>query len=192
VLRAFQDRLWLPHRAATEFLRHRIGVIGNQEGTYDDAWKSLEQLEIDLKNKRPHPFVSDRPLEQLLKVHDKINKELTLSKEVYRKRMTEDALLMELENIFRGRIGPETPVPELDKICAEGEQRYKRKIPPGYKDASKDAGEDPTRPYGDLILWKQILEKSKAENKSIIFVLDDRKEDWWTSSEAKRSALGQS
>lgn len=33
--------------------------------------------------------------------------------------------------------------------------------------------------YGDLIIWKEIINYASAEKKPIIFVTDDRKEDWW-------------
>ena len=32
--------------------------------------------------------------------------------------------------------------------------------------------------YGDFILWKQIIDKSKSDKKDIIFVSNDEKEDW--------------
>jgi hypothetical protein len=33
--------------------------------------------------------------------------------------------------------------------------------------------------YGDVILWKQIMEKAKGDSKSVILVTDDLKDDWW-------------
>jgi PIN like domain len=35
------------------------------------------------------------------------------------------------------------------------------------------------RRYGDLILWFQIIDEVKKRGKDVIFVTDDRKEDWW-------------
>ena len=77
----------------------------------------------------------------------------------------------------------------LKEIIAEGEARYANKIPPGYKDIKKktdsDYLPDMCRPYGDLILWKQILQKSIEESKHVIYVTDDRKEDWWYEHKGK-------
>jgi hypothetical protein len=43
----------------------------------------------------------------------------------------------------------------------------------------KDDAGDPFRRYGDLILWKQIIAHAKEAGKSILFVTDDSKDDWW-------------
>jgi hypothetical protein len=48
-------------------------------------------------------------------------------------------------------------------------------IPPGFSDSQKPA---PSR-YGDFLIWKQIIDLAKAEKKSVIFVTDDAKDDWW-------------
>lgn len=74
----------------------------------------------------------------------------------------------------------------MDKIYEEGADRYKRRIPPGFED-EKDK-KDKTKEYdgivyldefGDLVVWKQIIDKAKNDQKPIIFVTDDVKEDWW-------------
>lgn len=67
----------------------------------------------------------------------------------------------------------------------EGEDRYKRMIPPGYEDAKQKDGNflheniEYERKYGDLIIWKQILDVvSEKKLKNVIFVTDDQKKDW--------------
>ncbi|MHA3773643.1 PIN-like domain-containing protein [Verrucomicrobiota bacterium sgz303538] len=185
VLRTFQDRLWLPHRAAEEFFRNRVSVIAQQEKTYEEAAKALEKIEKDFQNRRQHPFINNDLLERLVQVHKEVRDELNASRESHRKLITDDSILSELDELFRGRIGPSIDPADVDRICAEGKQRYEKKIPPGYKDASKDEGEEPTRRYGDLILWKQVLEKAKTDKRSIMLLLDDRKEDWWLIHEGK-------
>ena len=47
-------------------------------------------------------------------------------------------------------------------------------------DTSKDI-----RKYGDLLVWKQVLDKSKELKKGIILITDDRKEDWWVRFKGK-------
>ena len=64
---------------------------------------------------------------------------------------------------------------EIYMWCDEGEKRYKKQTPPGYKDAKKDG----VRKYSDLFIWKEILRYARAERKDVIFVTDDAKEDWW-------------
>lgn len=71
---------------------------------------------------------------------------------------------------------PEPTQKEIYAWCDEGEQRYKKEIPPGFKDAKKKDG---VRKYSDLIIWKEILRFAEKNKKDIIFVTDDVKADWW-------------
>ena len=68
---------------------------------------------------------------------------------------------------------PGLPEEEIKKIEEEGEYRYREGIPPGYKDDGKDGNK-----YGDLIIWKEILKLSTVDNKNIVFISNDTKEDW--------------
>ena len=77
--------------------------------------------------------------------------------------------------VFEGKIGKSFNDEELKKIYTEGAKRYNDKIPPGFCDIKKPENEK----YGDLILWKQIILKAKDDKIDIIFILDDRKDDWW-------------
>jgi len=71
---------------------------------------------------------------------------------------------------------------ELLSIYKEGDIRYKYKIPPGYMDDPKNNPKSKkvgTSIFGDLILWNEIISYSKKQNKPIIFVTADTKEDWF-------------
>lgn len=52
---------------------------------------------------------------------------------------------------------------------------------PGYKDAKK--GE--TDKYGDLVIWFELIEHAKAHKKPIIFVTDEKKDDWWLKTKGE-------
>jgi hypothetical protein len=64
-------------------------------------------------------------------------------------------------------------------VYKEGEDRYKLRLPPGFKDSNKGSDPNPNKIYGDLIIWKQIMEKARKDKHDIIFITDDRKEYWW-------------
>src|SRR6185369_13513775 len=86
-----------------------------------------------------------------------------------------DILRDQLTTFFEGKIGEPIHNDRLVEIYKLGEERYKDKRPPGFKDKEKPHPEK----YGDLVLWFQLIEKAKAVEKPIVFVVDDRKEDWW-------------
>ena len=85
--------------------------------------------------------------------------------------------------LFTGRVGAKPTEERLAAIRKEGEERYAKKIPPGYEDAKKGGDGDK---FGDLIIWKEMIEKAKADKRPIIFVTDDGKSDWWHIHHGKK------
>ena len=72
-------------------------------------------------------------------------------------------------------IGDPYSYDELLDIAYDGETRYRLKIPPGYEDQEDKEG---LAVFGDLIIWKQILDYASSNKKSAILVSEDKKEDW--------------
>lgn len=94
-------------------------------------------------------------------------------------RIASDEILEFVDTVFSTRTGNPFDETKLKELAVEGETRYGHDIPPGYKDGKKDGSDDPYRKFGDLIVWKQILAKGKETSKPVIFISDDKKEDWW-------------
>jgi len=182
VLDSIKDRLWLPHRAADEFFRRRLKVIGAQERTYDDTIKQISQLEDNLENSRQHPFVSDASMSETTKLFKKLKGELSKGKKRHSKRIKDDEIQNAVAGLFEGRVGEPYDTERLAGVYKEGESRYAQKIPPGFKDDQKDNGK-----YGDLLIWFQIIEYAKEKEKGIVFITDDNKEDWWEKYYEKRT-----
>ena len=82
-----------------------------------------------------------------------------------------------LTDLLDGRVGAKWQPEQLKALGREGEERYASKIPPGYMDSKKDAGQHDK--FGDLIIWKDIMAKAKTKKRPIVFISDDAKEDWW-------------
>jgi hypothetical protein len=120
-------------------------------------------------------------MEKLISMKEEIKKEIDDKVSHYDKYLSNDLLFVKINEIFNGKIGKSFNSDEIKKVHSEGDKRYKDKIPPGYKDINKPENEK----YGDLIIWKQIIQKSKEDEFNIIFVLDDRKEDWWLEHQGK-------
>ncbi|KEQ24249.1 PIN-like domain-containing protein [Paenibacillus tyrfis] len=83
-------------------------------------------------------------------------------------------------------------VMQLLEIYEEGEKRYKYKIPPGFTDHKKDSddsSEIPERKYGDLIIWKELLNYVKKRPVNVIFVNNERKSDWWAPENVKKNRI---
>jgi hypothetical protein len=189
-LKTLQSKLFLPHQAALEYHNNRLGVIEGIKNSYSDLYNIFKinfknNLESELNKYRIHPAIK---IESILKLHyeflEKISVELDKEKKNHLDFKSDDKVLIELTDLFENAIGKEFSKQELKKIFDEGKERYLEKIPPGFKDLDKQKkGERYI--YGDLIVWKELIEYTKREKRPIIFVTDDRKEDWWTIENGK-------
>jgi prefoldin subunit 5 len=189
LLEKIKDRVWLPHRAAEEYLNNRLSVIDQQEQSYDSTIKSINSLKSDLDNARQHPFVSKKTMNGVDSVFNALCKELLSNKQVHTQRISDDEIKDSISQIFENRVGSPFDKEKLEKLIVDGEERYKQKIPPGFKDISKSSESEvfteKCRKYGDLIVWKQVLERSSEVGKGVVFVTDDKKEDWWERFKGK-------
>lgn len=97
----------------------------------------------------------------------------------------QDALYNRLVDIITDKVGDAYTQEKIDQIQKEGEKRYNNNIPPGFDDKKKDDSENTireynnihySRKYGDLIIWKDILEFAKQYDKKgnkVIFITND-------------------
>lgn len=177
-LMQYQDRIWIPHWVGHEFFNQRLDRIGDQVNSYEGMKSALARIVESLKSDR-HPFVSSDTLTKLESLVKEINDELDHGDAERKKQLNNDTILEELQHLIGEKVGLPYSDADLLKIVTDGEDRYKKQIPPGFKD--KDKKDDPNKPhrkYGDLIIWRQLIDLSKKEGKPIIFISDDEKEDW--------------
>lgn len=59
----------------------------------------------------------------------------------------------------------------------DGEKRYESKTPPGYKDADKSNRHKFI--FGDLLIWMDVIHFARNQQKNVLFVTNDVKEDWF-------------
>ncbi|UOE47855.1 PIN domain-containing protein [Mucilaginibacter sp. SMC90] len=180
VLKQLNGRLYMPYQVGKEFHNNRVDEIISQKGIYKDSVKELQNIKNKFEDKNRNPFLSIGNLE----LFDKIITELEQSASKYETYLTDDEILVELNIIFKDAVGNEPSKDVLEKIIKEGKERYKNKIPPGFADEKSKPEE--IRKYGDLIIWKDLIEKAKKDEKPCLFVTDDRKEDWWFINKSKQ------
>jgi hypothetical protein len=183
--------LFLPHQAALEFHNNRIGVIEGIKDSYSNLLNILEgnfkqNLEGQINHFKKHPSII---IDNIFKLHTeflkKVSDELDKQKKNHPDFKSKDDILTEITLLFDKRIGKEFTKDDLKKIYIEGKDRYDEQIPPGFKDYENKKKKDDRHIYGDLIIWKELMNFSKKEKKPLIFVTDDRKEDWWTIENGK-------
>lgn len=183
LLRVFEilgESLWIPHQVGLEFHRNRLDVEIGAEDAYDrltaDYDAALNQAREKLRQMRAHPVIDGAA--ELARIEDFLSdfrERMTTSREGHPKSEI-SAAVARLTELLDGRVGERWPPERIAALKKEGDDRYARKVPPGYKDAKKDGDGDK---FGDLIIWRDMIDKAKAEERPVIFISDDVKEDWW-------------
>lgn len=93
-----------------------------------------------------------------------------------------DRILDYVLTLYKDKVGGNFTPGELRQIYTDGRRRYARRIPPGYSDARLKMGGSFRSIYGDLILWKEMIRHARTGRTDIIFVTNDRKDDWWDTT----------
>ncbi len=178
-LTSVKGRLFVPHQAAKEFLKNRLVVTAGQAQEYTKAITTINDLAAVISNKKKHPFLPDAELPRFIEHAKKLVEHLEAQQAALLDRLTNDEILEFVQTMFDGKTGKPFDETSLASLAAEGDVRYQNEVPPGYKDGKKDASGDPYRRYGDLIVWKQLITEAKTCGKPVVFISDDKKEDWW-------------
>jgi hypothetical protein len=173
----YRERIWIPHQAAYEFHDNRLTVIDEVHKTSDSLLQGIQNL-LKLINDdcKQHPYLTTELVSEL-----KPNLEMGLSKISAAKTqhpdlISDDSLGRRIAQILDGRVGSPYSAKQRKALNEEIDRRYAEEIPPGYLDVKKKSKEGAR---GDAIVWLQMINYAKTQNKSIIFVTRDSKDDWW-------------
>jgi hypothetical protein len=206
------DRVWIPFQVAIEFTYNRLTIISDQKSKFHDvtstintAIEKIEKLYTEITNdikgldlKRRHSVIDTEPYinQDLFKspaaILNSFLENLKTLDAVQPEIGDSDKTRERISKIFQDKIGDTINQAELDSIYKEGENRYKEKIGPGYEDRDKPGAyfyQDLklVRKYGDLIVWKQIIQKVVSEKiKFVVFITGDVKKDWWEEKRGRK------
>lgn len=167
--------MWLPYNIAEEFLKNRQKIIFNKNNDIN----SLEKLSDNFIKECCDILRLQAEEKEIKLIQTDLSHWIEKVKHAYILDSSKDRILEQLLNLFEGKVGMPYSEEQLIEIKKSAEQRYKNKVPPGYKDAGKQNASGDNNMYGDYIIWEQILDYSKFNNRNIIFITQDRKEDWW-------------
>ncbi len=177
------ERIWMPSHVAHEFMENRVEVIFETIDRYErlhEETNSFVKICTDmLRIKKDDSELVE--LQKYIETWIDTNK----GKNLLVTDVIDDPILEKILQLFDGKVGEGFDEEEIKKIIIEGNDRYEKKIPPGYKDAVKKSGIMDNNAYGDLIVWKEILRFSEKEKKNVICVTHDQKEDWWNIKRGK-------
>ncbi|NVJ98361.1 MAG: hypothetical protein HWE25_09425 [Alphaproteobacteria bacterium] len=184
LLEKVSDRLWISYQAAFEYHKNRLTVINAQMEAYQEIRATLQSKRNEIENKlngfKKHPYLhADELKTQIESAFAAISRDLDRIEKDHPNYLDTDPILDRITLLLQGKVGDDFAPTELEAAFKEGKRRYEEKVPPGYMDQKDKKDRDNRSLYGDLIVWKQVVEYTKVSKKPLIFVTDDLKEDWW-------------
>jgi hypothetical protein len=179
---ADDNRLFVPARCVREFIK-------NRDSNLVDVINAIntKKSQINLPEARISPLMEGiEGYQELLSAHG----ELKSAKQKYlssldsiikkmRSWRSDDHITSLYNEVFTSdRIIEHSE--ENSELLSTWRYRLVNKIPPGYKDSSKD-----DTGIGDFIIWSTILKLGKEKNMDLIFVTDETKADWFVRASAE-------
>jgi hypothetical protein len=188
VLEGVSGRIFIPYQVAWEFHKNRLSAVRSNQAIYT----TLLDSRFELQEKNLKQLHDEKLREEIKELHKEISK--TFDKAVTKfqtavaklrdehtisiqKMIDDDPVLETLESaLTESNIGlrPTSDVLKNRREAALG--RLQLGIPPGFKDSGKD---DPT---GDYLIWCELVDHAEESGRPLLFVTNDKKEDWYRSS----------
>lgn len=189
VMESLGERLWIPYQVAAEYFENRLGVIEDQSDAYAKSISGLKIAKEKFNSGSRHPFVSDKVFDQFISSYDLMIKELEGKQKTYLSFVGDDVIKAKIGTLLNGKVGEPYSEERLQEVAGEGEKRYLENIPPGFQDGGKMPEATTTKlrlkKFGDLIIWRQVIEKAMAAKKPVILVTGEKKDDWWLRSDKR-------
>ncbi|WP_432703346.1 PIN-like domain-containing protein [Lysinibacillus sphaericus] len=208
ILKSFneQNRLYVPYQVALEYFFNCDNVIDLQkQGIHNFSSQIKEKInnltseiqDISDTFKKNHPYLilnNFNPImDDIVSIQNKLEE---IKNYELRSLKSTDEIQLNLLNLLKESTGEPYPKEKLEEIEKTAEERYKKKIPPGWEDAQGSTKKESIRTfgeyqynqkYGDYILWCHIIDRvrNSTEKKPIIFITEDSKSDWWVKKRDK-------
>lgn len=210
ILSENEYKIWLPNQVFKEFennvyknkfkekaISNYKSMVERLSSVIESNQKEFSKNIFEYQQKRFHDIknLSDNIEKKFFEIKDLIRDyNNTIKNENDRnKDFHKQELILKFINNLKNsnQIGPSYSPNDLLKIYSEGEQRYLYKIPPGYMDdlAHNKSGKNAPEKFGDLLVWKQFLNYVSNKELKILFITNDKKEDWIYQKEFREELL---
>jgi len=180
ILKALRPRVWIPYRVAFEFARRWRSVDAENRRAYEKLKSGIRKQGASLSGlfndvARHQVINAEAERAKIDEFVENLCKSLDDASTSHPTVMEVESILEKIFEIIGDNVG-EPPSIEIQAERAKTAQaRYLDTIPPGYMDAKHKSGDDQ---YGDFYIWEEIIDIAARKKTPVIFITDDRKEDW--------------
>ncbi len=188
VLETLKDRLFVPHQVASEFHKRRLDAVADRIAEIQGAATTMRDHAQKVRGSSvpfPGAHAGDAAVDSLLSQFvaafdgasefvDQVASEYDLEPERLLLK-SDDPVLLRLETVLQGRVAPQPPVHQLEADREEGSRRADAELPPGFKDAKKEANS-----FGDYLWWAEVVRYAAAHPADVLLVCNDVAKGDWT------------
>jgi len=187
VLQKLGDRLVVPHQGLREFWRRRQRTLDSPRRSTKEAADALaksgrsvcdalaswakavgvDEDELAGLTARVNGFVGE------------LRGELQAVLQDAGEERAMDPVLDRLEELLAGRVTLPLDQEEWTACITEANRRIDSEEPPGYLDADKGGSDLPEGGAGDYLVWYQATRYAREQDRDLLIVTRDEKEDWW-------------
>ena len=187
VLQKLGDRLVVPHQAVREFWRRRQHTLDSPRRSTKEATDALaksgrsvcdalaswakavgvDEDELAGLTARVNGFLGE------------LRGELQAVLQDAGEERAMDPVLDQLEELLAGRVTVPLDQEEWTGCITEANRRIDSEEPPGYLDADKGGSDLPEGGAGDYLVWYQTTRYAREQDRDLLIVTRDEKEDWW-------------
>ena len=174
-----KNHLYMPYQIGKEFYKNRHNIVPDIDDQIRQLINKLKGATNDIKSRFSKgtyflASLSDT-VEQSI---ERLTSTIATKQKKFHAAIKENEICNFFETVFDGRVGKKNEFSESD--MANFNQRIENGTPPGELDKeNKDV------PYGDYIIWLDIMAKAKKDHKNIIFVTSETKSDWFYKSKSE-------
>jgi hypothetical protein len=169
-------------------------VIEKIEALNDEYKSEIASHKLSQRNSliNPEEFITDNNFIKTTEIYKKFLEHLEVLEKKQADVNDNDDVRDVIISIFKNKIGTSFQKTDLEDIYKEGALRYAEKRPPGFMDSHKKGSyyfeeKEYKRKYGDLLLWKEIINHSKSHKlKYVVLVTGDLKDDWWEEKRGRK------
>ena len=181
VFNNYKNRIWIPYQVLKEYYKNRDNVIEESQkyifNLEDSINRKLDEIINEIKKYSKKIESTDKLNDKINNYKDEISK---LFNDIKSKDNSNDNSYSIEEKILK-LIGNRYEEPfeysDIEDVIKEGNNRIVNELPPGYKDNDKSDRFGSYAVNGDYIIFDSIVKYSSKNNKDIILVTDDNKED---------------
>ncbi|MFE4697715.1 PIN-like domain-containing protein [Streptomyces sp. NPDC056738] len=187
VLANVSDRLWVPQNVVAEFHRTRLSAVASHiaglKNKSEAVGVAAEALKVALKDFARLYSLADGRVAEYMKpldvaiagILEHVDKDVEAFDLDPSDLVSADPILDRLGVLLEGKVGGGIGEGDMPGVLAEAKRRGEGKIPPGYKDYESRGEEG----FGDFLIWREILTFAKQDDRGILFVSNDAKDDWF-------------